>query len=535
MFSKLYHILGEKNKSKINFFLFLNLIYFILEFLSLVSLPLFFSFIINPNFIIEKFNFYFKYLFSKDVNFDLLLILSSFIIIIFLFKNLFFVLITYFQNNFLKKIKLDLSEKFFSYYIKSSYLYHLENNPSTLSRNISDEIQGLYTYFFHLSALLRETLVILIIFFFLIFINFNIALSILTFLFVTSFLYIKFIKPYLNSKALMNQKMRKITTQIIFETFGSIKDLKVLNKENEIIDLFTKKINIFEKNLLYFSYFEKLPRIFLELSSITLISLICFFYLRSDQNYNILIPTLSLLAVSFMRFAPAFGSIIQSIYYMKLYDPTVDLIFSELKNIENNQIYKSKDLSMYLNIENIVSEKNCLVLDKITFSYPGNEFKIINDISINISKGNIVGITGQTGAGKSTLFHLMLGLLTPQQGSIFYMGKNIFAHLNTWREEIGYISQNIYLLDDSIKKNITFNFIDENCDIIKLRHAIKIAGLEDKVNSLEKGVDSKVGVEGLKFSGGERQRIAIARAVYRNPNILFMDESTSALDDNTEE
>ena len=220
---------------------------------------------------------------------------------------------------------------------------------------------------------------------------------------------------------------------------------------------------------------------------------------------------------------------------MKLYDPTVDLIFSELKNIENNQIYKSKDLSMYLNIENIVSEKNCLVLDKITFSYPGNEFKIINDISINISKGNIVGITGQTGAGKSTLFHLMLGLLTPQQGSIFYMGKNIFAHLNTWREEIGYISQNIYLLDDSIKKNITFNFIDENCDIIKLRHAIKIAGLEDKVNSLEKGVDSKVGVEGLKFSGGERQRIAIARAVYRNPNILFMDESTSALDDNTEE
>jgi ABC-type bacteriocin/lantibiotic exporter with double-glycine peptidase domain len=535
MFSKLYHILGEKNKSKINFFLFLNLIYFILEFLSLASLPLFFSFIINPNFIIEKFNFYFKYLFSKDVNFDLLLILSSFIIIIFLFKNLFFVLITYFQNNFLKKIKLDLSEKFFSYYIKSSYLYHLENNPSTLSRNISDEIQGLYTYFFHLSALLRETLVILIIFFFLIFINFNIALSILTFLFVTSFLYIKFIKPYLNSKALMNQKMRKVTTQIIFETFGSIKDLKVLNKENEIIDLFTKKINIFEKNLLYFSYFEKLPRIFLELSSITLISLICFFYLRSDQNYNILIPTLSLLAVSFMRFAPAFGSIIQSIYYMKLYDPTVDLIFSELKNIENNQTYKSKDLSMYLNSENIVSEKNCLVLDKITFSYPGNKLKIINDISLNISRGSIVGITGQTGAGKSTLFHLMLGLLTPQQGSIFYMGKNIFAHLNTWREEIGYISQNIYLLDDSIKKNITFNFIDENCDIIKLRHAIKIAGLEDKVNFLEKGVDSKVGVEGLKFSGGERQRIAIARAVYRNPNILFMDESTSALDDNTEE
>ena len=535
MISKLYYILGKKNKNKINFFLFLNLIYFILEFISLASLPLFFTFIINPNYITEKFDFYFKYLFSKEVNYDLLLILSSFVIIAFFFKNLFFILITYFQNNFLKEIKLDLSEKFFSFYIKSSYLYHLENNPSTLSRNISDEIPGLYFYFFHLSALLRETLVTLMIFIFLIFINFKITLTVLIFLLVTSFLYIKLIKPYLNTKALINQKMRKITTQIIIETFGSIKDLKVLNKENEIINLFTEKVNIYEKNLLYFSYFDKLPRVFLEFFSILLISLICFFYLKLDQHYNILIPTLSLLAVSFMRFAPAFGSIIQSIYYMKLFQPTVNLIFLELKAIEANQISNLKDLSKYPNKENIVLPKNYLVLDKITFSYPGNKLKIINNISMSILKGSIVGITGQTGAGKSTLFHIMLGLLKPQQGNIFFNGKNIFADLNTWREEIGYISQNIYLLDESIKKNITFNFIDNNCDIIKLRQAIKIADLENKVDSLEKGIDSKVGVEGLKFSGGERQRIAIARAVYRNPKILFMDESTSALDDNTEE
>jgi len=535
MISKLYYILGKKNKNKINFFLFLNLIYFILEFISLASLPLFFSFIINPNYITEKFDFYFKYLFSKEVNYDLLLILSSFVIIAFFFKNLFFLLITYFQNNFLKEIKLDLSEKFFSFYIKSSYLYHLENNPSTLSRNISDEIPGLYFYFFHLSALLRETLVTLMIFIFLIFINFKITLTVLIFLLVTSFLYIKLIKPYLNTKALINQKMRKITTQIIIETFGSIKDLKVLNKENEIINLFTEKVNIYEKNLLYFSYFDKLQRVFLEFFSILLISLICFFYLKLDQHYNILIPTLSLLAVSFMRFAPAFGSIIQSIYYMKLFQPTVNLIFLELKAIEANQISNLKDLSKYPNKENIVLPKNYLVLDKITFSYPGNKLKIINNISMSILKGSIVGITGQTGAGKSTLFHIMLGLLKPQQGNIFFNGKNIFADLNTWREEIGYISQNIYLLDESIKKNITFNFIDNNCDIIKLRQAIKIADLENKVDSLEKGIDSKVGAEGLKFSGGERQRIAIARAVYRNPKILFMDESTSALDDNTEE
>jgi ABC-type bacteriocin/lantibiotic exporter with double-glycine peptidase domain len=154
---------------------------------------------------------------------------------------------------------------------------------------------------------------------------------------------------------------------------------------------------------------------------------------------------------------------------------------------------------------------------------------------MNIEKGSIVGITGQTGAGKSTLFHLMLGLLTPQQGNIFYKGKDIFADLSAWRKEIGYISQNIYLLDGSIKKNITFNFFGENIDDLKLNYSIKVSGLEDRINKLKNGLDSEVGVEGLKFSGGEKQRIAIARAIYQNPNILFMDESTSALDDETEE
>jgi ABC-type bacteriocin/lantibiotic exporter with double-glycine peptidase domain len=129
----------------------------------------------------------------------------------------------------------------------------------------------------------------------------------------------------------------------------------------------------------------------------------------------------------------------------------------------------------------------------------------------------------------------MLGLLTPQQGNIFYKGKSIFSDLISWRKEIGYISQNIYLLDGSIKKNIAFNFFNENIDDSKLESCLKIASLDKKIKQLKQGLDSEVGVEGLRFSGGERQRIAIARAIYQEPNIIFMDESTSALDDKTEE
>jgi ABC-type bacteriocin/lantibiotic exporter with double-glycine peptidase domain len=536
MYSKFNYILGKKNKSKIIIFIFLNIIYFLLEFLSLASLPLFVSFIINPNFILEKFNIFFKDFFFKELNFNsLLLLLSSFIIIVFFLKNIFLIFLTYLQNSFLKKLKVDLSEKIFSYYLNSSYLYHLSNNPSKLSRNISDEIQNLYNYFFHLSGLLRESLVIFIIFIFLAFVNFYITSITAVFLLITCFLYIKLVKPFLRKKAVENQKMRQTITQTIYEVFGSIKDLKVLNKEDQIINFFKKNVNIYEKNLLHFSYFDKLPKIFLELSSVLIICLICIFYLGLGQDYKILIPTLSLLAISFMRFAPAFSSVTQNIYYIKIYEPTLDLIFLELKYIEDSKILDLKINKKYFNNFNVSLKNEFLFLNNITFSYPSREFVPINNISMSIKEGGIVGITGETGAGKSTLFHLMLGLLIPQKGNIYYKGKDIFSNLQSWRKEIGYISQNIYLLDDSIKKNVTFNFVDENFDSVKLRHAIKIAGLEDKVNSLENGVESKVGVEGLKFSGGERQRIAIARAVYRNPNILFMDESTSALDDNTEE
>ena len=536
MFHKLNFIIGEKNINKIIYFLFFNLIYFLLEFLSLVSLPLLISFIVDSNFIIKKLNiFLYNYKLNELNNNSLLSILITLVIIVFLLKNLFLIFITFLQNNFLMKIKVNLSNKLFLFYINSSYLYHVNNNPSKLSRNISDEIQGLYTYFFHLSTFFRECFTVFIIFFILIFVNFYLTLLIIIFFLTISLFYLKLIKPYLKKKAIENQNMRQIITQIIYETFGSIKDLKILNKENQIINFFNKNINIYEKNLLYFRYFDKLPRIFLELLSIIILCLISFFYLNLGHDYKIFIPTLSLLAISFIRFAPAFSSITTSLYYLKLYEPTTDLIFLELKNIDNSKINNLVKINENINNLNRESKNKFIFLNDITFSYPGSKFFPVKNITMNINEGTIVGITGETGAGKSTLFHLMLGLLTPQQGNIFYKGKSIFSDLSSWRKEIGYISQNIYLLDGSIKKNIAFNFFNEKIDDLKLESCLKIAGLDKKIKQLKHGLESEVGVEGLRFSGGERQRIAIARAIYKEPNIIFMDESTSALDDKTEE
>ena len=155
-------------------------------------------------------------------------------------------------------------------------------------------------------------------------------------------------------------------------------------------------------------------------------------------------------------------------------------------------------------------------------------------INFTIEEGSKVAIIGKTGSGKSTLFNLMLGLLEPKHGNIFFKNKSIYEDLNSWRRQICYISQNIYLLDSSIKNNITFNLFEEEADKDKLERVIDLANLRAKINEMPLGLETTVGSDGIRLSGGERQRIAIARALYRNSSIFFMDEFTSSLDSETE-
>ena len=152
-----------------------------------------------------------------------------------------------------------------------------------------------------------------------------------------------------------------------------------------------------------------------------------------------------------------------------------------------------------------------------------------------MEKGSIVGITGETGAGKSTFFHVMLGLLQPKSGGVYYKNKNIYEDLENWRNQIGYIAQNIYLLDNTIEKNISFDFLDEKIDRDRMDFSINMSCLNKKISELPYGLKTRVGNDGVRLSGGEKQRVALARSIYKNPNIFFMDESTSALDLITEQ
>ncbi|MAV57007.1 MAG: hypothetical protein CMI79_05735 [Candidatus Pelagibacter sp.] len=536
VFSKVHPILSGKDRTKFNMIILLNFVIFFLEFISLASIPLFVSIIIDPSLLLNKINEFFTIdIIPKFSNKILISIGAIFVISTFLFKNSFLIFHTYLQGKFFKNLKIDIATKLFTYYTNSPYLFHLTKNPSELSRNVSSEIQNAYGYMFHLIAFTRESLTILVIFSLLLIVNPLITFFTSIFFCMLIIIYLKKVKPLIRKRAIQNQDLQKSITQTVYETFGAIKDLKILSKENEIREHFKNKIDNLEDNTYFFSFYEKYPRIFLELISIITIILASLIYLSLNPNFINIIPILTLLVISFVRFIPAFGAITLSITYMKNFEPSIELINKEISKIGSSTINSTEIKNKVNKNLKFTNKKDFLLLDNISFSYPDSEIFPIKNINLSIDENSKVGITGKTGAGKSTLFHLMLGLLTPKSGNIFYKGQNIFNNLEKWRKEIGYISQNVYLLDSTIKKNIAFNFLDEPVDEKKIIKAIEIADLKEKISYLPNGVNTKVGTDGLKLSGGERQRIALARAVYREPNIFFMDESTSALDSKTEE
>jgi ATP-binding cassette, subfamily B, bacterial PglK len=538
MISKISKILEKRDLIKLQLILLLNFFTFFFEFLSLALIPLFVSFVFEVETVLNKFENYGISYFSKMDNDILVQYLGILIIFVFITKNVFYYFFVYIQGRFIADVKIKISKKLFSYYVTSPFSYHLENNPAKLTRNTTNSINGFSVYILRLIELLKEFLVILVIFLLLLLVN---PLTTLSIFFTFSFfgiIYHKFIRPLYKNKAKINETYKVNLIQSVNETFGAIKDIKLLNKEDEMINYYHQFRYKLEQNLFHFFILERIPRLMLETLAIIIITLSALIFFNANYDLLTLLTVLSLIVVSLVRFLPAFNSIISSIFFIKIYQPSVDILLNEFEKIEELKKEKEKEKIKYQNKnfeKNLDTEKNLISLKNITFTYEGKKDFTLKNINFNIQRGNIIGVTGETGAGKSTLFHVMLGLLKPNSGTVYFNNKDINSNIENWRDQIGYIAQNIYLLDDTIEKNISFDFLNQKIDNKKIDFAIKISCLEKKISELPDGLKTRVGNDGLRLSGGEKQRVALARAIYRDPDIFFMDESTSALDSETEQ
>lgn len=535
MIKKLSHILEKKDLSKIKILAFLNFLMFILEFLSIASIPVFIALLISPEFLINKFNFLnFNELTNNISSKNIIIIFSCFIAFIFLLKGLFLIFLTIFQNKFLEKTKTKISTKVFNHYLMMEYINHVEKDPAELARKITADISMFGIFIQQQFALVREFGALFVILFLLIWSSPMVILIISIVLAAVTAIYLIKIKKVLDEKSNTNKLIAEENFKTINEIFGSLKDIKILSKENDITDYFNSNIKKLEKNLFFFQVVEKMPRIVLELISVFALTSITATLIISTDDFNSSLPLLALITLSVFRFIPAFSSITTAKYYIQISLPYLASLENVIQEIEKDRKLKTQKIAF---AEEKFAEEfkdKFLLIKNLNFNYTENKISQIQNINFEIKKNSTVGIVGKTGAGKSTLFYLLLGLIQPSSGSIFFNGKNIFSSLDEWRKKTGSVSQNIFLLDNTIEKNITFNISNESTDHKRLNKAIKVAQLESKINSLPNGLKTKVGNNGIKLSGGERQRLAISRLLYQDPEIIFLDESTNSLDFKTE-
>ncbi len=530
-FKKIFFIIPKKLQSKIYFFLVINFLSILFEMLGIVliiplvslifSLDIFYDYPILSN----VFN-----LLGKPSQEMMLVFLGFFIVIIFLIKNLVLLYFIWWQTNFAHNIQYLTSKSLFNIYLNKEYSFHLSNNSSKLIRNTGLESNNVRTAILGLMTLITEIFLIIGIVSILIFYNPVInSIVIITFvIFVSLFYFLTKNKILEWGKIRLSQTAA--TIKGLNQAFQGIKDIKVFKRETYFLDFYTNNLNQLVKMNILNGFIKGIPKLFLEfLGIVVLICLLAILFVNKIYSSEEIMTSLSLFAVSIIKILPSFSKVLASAQAIKYNYPSVDLVFQEFTNNKNYKNLNKSNKIEFLEKK----DDNLFIIQDLNFKY-NTKSSGLNKINFRVKQNEIIGIIGESGSGKSTLINIILGLLKPDDGIIKFNGVEIKENLDSWRSKIGYIPQNIYLMDDSIKNNIAFGINDHEIDLNRVNECIELAELNSLVNNLKDGINSIVGERGVKISGGELQRIGIARALYKNPNILILDEATSALDINTE-
>ena len=518
---KLSEILNKRQIENLIFLGFLLFFGMIIEIFSIgVILPIF-SFIGgDENFIILKtLN---NLDFIKNIEQKQLLIFSAVLILsVYLFKALYMIYLAYKQNQFLSNLSLKLSSRLFAKYILMPYKNHVEGNTSNLIKNILVEVNTFNSFCQSLLTLITECFLSFTIILTLFIIEPIGALIIAFFFSFSGFIFFYYTRKQIKFWGQQRQIVDNKLSKIVLETFGSIKELKLHKSETFFMSKFYNLINQKAQINIKNDTIGVVPKFFLEIIAVFGMIGFILYGILNENEINQLISTLGVFAVGSFKVIPSINKIIFCLQKMKFCSSSIDLVNEELK--EYSESLKSE--------KKLIFSKEIIIND-LYFSYENNT--IISGSSMLIKKGQTIGIIGESGSGKSTLINLLSGLLDNYTGSILIDGKNLKELTDSWQRSIGFVPQDVYLLDDTILNNIAFGIDEENINLEKVNKILKTTQLFDFINSLESGLMTRTGEKGIQLSGGQKQRIGIARALYSEPEVIFLDEPTSALDNKTE-
>ena len=514
----------ENNNFKIYFFAFI--IISILETMSVGLIPAYFTIILDTNLLLEQLKFNKQlYEFSKSLfeSGNIILYFTFALLFFFSIKFIYSIIFHYFEAKYFNKIKIRLSSEMTNLYLKKNYLFHASNNPLVLSRNVTSEVNVTVAYLKSFAILIKEIIQIFLIFLLLFFANYKITLLMVLVSTLFAYIYLKIFSSNLTKKSKISFFERGEKSKIINQILVSIIEVKLYDKSKYFLNKFKDSITKeFQANLLL-DIINKLPKIFIEFFIVFLVCGSIFYALILNLELIALIPIVALYFFAALRIYPSLNAIILN---------RITLIRGQisLDQIYNETIKKNNQIDSYENDEQQVSFKNTLELKDISFKYKNRNTELKN-INLKINRNEIIGIVGKTGSGKSTLIKIIMGLIKPDSGIISIDNKNLELIKKSWKKKIGYVPQNFAMLDDTIYTNILFG---ENHDDEKFKNVIKEASLENLINTLPEKINTFVGPNAKQISGGQAQRLAIARALYQNPNLLIFDEATNSLDEKTE-
>tara|TARA_B110000483_G_scaffold243657_1_gene334946 strand:- start:1719 stop:3452 length:1734 start_codon:yes stop_codon:yes gene_type:complete len=534
MIRKLFNLFDKSYKYQ--FFHLISLTFFValLEMLSMgLIIPIAYFFFNNQTSDIYLVNIFFDFVshLSNLFNVESIIILFLLVFLTFLIKFMVLVYFVFFQSNFNANLQVFISGRLLKKFSEMSFSKYSIKNSSSLLRNVNNETSILTNNInLPIIQIISETLVIIGMICLLLLIDFSVTIITIVIFFSAGFFLLTLTKKKLVKAGKDRQEHDAKRINALNLIYGGFKELKVLNKVNYFISKYIQSNKFYTQSYRQQQALSQLPRLLLEIITISSIIILLIYMLNRDRTYVEVLTYLSIFAGCSFKVMPSANRILRSLQLIKFGKSSIDTITNFLT--EKNEINNSES-----NYKTNLDNNFFLGIKKLEFYYindAGEKKYILKDLDFEMGQNSSVGIIGESGSGKTTLFNLISGLDKPSSGNIFHFQENIHNDVTSWRSNIGYVPQEIFLFEGSIKKNIALSD-DENISDEQVLKCLKLAQIDQFFLSKKDRLNTIIGERGINISGGQKQRVGIARALYNNPKLLILDEATSALNEEIEE
>ena len=456
---------------------------------------------------------------------NIMLIIFIIFFLIFIIKNIFQAFYSWYEAYAVNKLKTNLAKKLYYFYLKQPYVFHLKNNSALLIRNLTTEVDGAKSLIHALVHIFADIIILVFIVALIFYIEPLGALIAFTILLVTSLAYYKVTKKYIGLWGKERQYHEGMKIKNIQQGLGSIKDILIYDVSsffNGAFNYDNSRSNNEQRNI---EVVQTWPKLWLEIVLISIFVVLIMFMISQNKSLNEMIVTLGVYGAAGYRIMPLISKLTTNTQAIKYFLPSLNLLNEQMISLKDNILNDSDLKKLEFNSE--------INLKDVSFAYPNSEELVIKNLNLSIKKNSFVTFFGKSGSGKSTIVDLILGLFIPEKGKILIDGIDLSKNIRSWQKNVGYVPQNIQLIDDTLKNNVAFGIDEKKINETEVHRALKEARLENFINELPLGLETNLGERGSRLSGGQKQRIGIARALYLNPSLLVLDEPTSALDSET--